>query len=450
VLAGTEGDGKGANIKLVNNRGYSVVVNPVPGATVSSRSHGGVHDVIVRSLEDRDDAVYVPGGGHVTFHLDDPLPPSQVFGVGPTHLSMLADIFAPVATKMLSHVSNAKSPAKVATKLPPHMSNAKSPAKVVAAQGAWLLAATDCLLKRADDGPRSLNDLEGLAAVVRDCLNTASAAWPELAKIVRKLDVPLLVAETASKLGNALLDLSVLNNRRFLTFTFTPVRMGAQSKPRTQPASPPTQPDTDSPPVCTAGDRDNDGICDEVDTCTGGGADLEPTAITYDASVVQAGQRVHFDSGVENQGALDSGVFNIKWLVDGQEVGAYGSHAGVPAKSTVMDSNSQFTWTFDSPGTYKLTFAVDVDDHVQCEANESDNVRYKTVQVQQAAKEEPEEAAPTTEETPTTEPSETQTSAPTETATALTPEPSEAAKATTAPGTTPSASVPFYTLAPTP
>ena len=62
----------------------------------------------------------------------------------------------------------------------------------------------------------------------------------------------------------------------------------------------------------------------------------------------------------------------------------------------------------------------------------------------------PEEAAPTTEETPTTEPSETPTSAPTETATASTPEPSEAAKATTAPETTPSASVPFYTLAPTP
>jgi hypothetical protein len=324
---------------------------------------------------------------------------------------------------------------------------------MVAAQGAWLLATTDCLLKRADDGPRSLTDFEGLAAVVRDCLNTASAAWPQLAKIVHALNVPLLVAETANKLGNALLDLSVLNNRRFLTFTFTLVRTDrAQSQqPRTQPARPPTQPDTDSPPVCTAGDTDKDGVCDDVDTCTGGGADLEPTAITYDVSVVQAGQSVYFDSGVENQGAVDSGVFNIKWLVDGQEVGAYGSHAGVPAKSTVMDGNSQFTWTFDSPGTYKLTFAVDADDHVQCEANESDNVRYKTVEVQRAAnEEEPEEAAPTPEETPTTEPSETRTSAPTETTTASTPEPSEAAKASTAPGTTPSASVPFYTLAPTP
>ena len=156
-------------------------------------------------------------------------------------------------------------------------------------------------------------------------------------------------------------------------------------QPVTRPARPPTQPDTDSPPVCTAGDRDNDGVCDDVDTCTGGGADLEPTAITFDVSVVQAGQSVYFDSGVENQGAVDSGVFSIKWLVDGQEVGAYGGHDGVPAKSTVMDGNSQFTWTFDSPGTYELTFAVDADDHVQCEANESDNVRHKTVQVQQAA-----------------------------------------------------------------
>jgi CARDB len=177
------------------------------------------------------------------------------------------------------------------------------------------------------------------------------------------------------------------------------------------------------------------------------------TARAHDLFVFrpQAGQSVYFDSGVENQGAVDSGVFAIKWLVDGQEVGAYGSHDGVPAKSTVMDGNSQFTWTFDSPGTYKLAFALDADDHVPCEANESDNVRYKTVQVQQAAnEEEPEETAPTPEETPTTEPSETPTSAPTETTTAPTPEPSEAAKASTAPGTTPSSPVPFYTLAPTP
>jgi subtilase family serine protease len=97
--------------------------------------------------------------------------------------------------------------------------------------------------------------------------------------------------------------------------------------------------------------------------------------------LVYAGEQVDFDSGVENRGAVDTGVFNVKWLVDGQDVGAYGSHAGVPAKSTVMDGNSQFTWTFDSPGTHKVTFVVDVDDHVPCEANESDNARSKTVYV---------------------------------------------------------------------
>jgi hypothetical protein len=52
-------------------------------------------------------------------------------------------------------------------------------------------------------------------------------------------------------------------------------------------------------------------------------------------------------------------------------------------------------------------------------------------------------------ETPTTEPRETQTSAPTETATAPAPEASQAVEPTRAPETTPSAPVPFYTLAPT-
>ena len=67
---------------------------------------------------------------------------------------------------------------------------------------------------------------------MQGCLDTASAAWPQLGRIVDKLGVPFLVAQTASKLGNALLDLSVLNERRFLTFTFTSLGTGgAQPKP---------------------------------------------------------------------------------------------------------------------------------------------------------------------------------------------------------------------------
>ncbi|WP_374971538.1 CARDB domain-containing protein [Terrabacter sp. BE26] len=104
--------------------------------------------------------------------------------------------------------------------------------------------------------------------------------------------------------------------------------------------------------------------------------DLVPTAITVNGAVpgaaLQAGKSVHFDSGVRNQGSADSGVFNIRWLVDGRDVGAYGSHAGVPANTTVLDGNSQFDWTFTAAGSYTVTFAVDVDNHV-AESNESNN-----------------------------------------------------------------------------
>jgi subtilase family serine protease len=84
------------------------------------------------------------------------------------------------------------------------------------------------------------------------------------------------------------------------------------------------------------------------------------------------GGTVFFDSGVQNTGAVDSDVFAIKWFVNNQEVGAYGSHAEVPASQTVTDDNSQFSWTFDSPGTYSVTYTVDVDNHIE-ESNEEDN-----------------------------------------------------------------------------
>jgi len=57
----------------------------------------------------------------------------------------------------------------------------------------------------------------------------------------------------------------------------------------------------------------------------------------------------------------------------------YGSHAGVPANSTVLDGNSQFSWVATA-GTHTITFAVDVDNHV-VEANESNNSRPVTVTV---------------------------------------------------------------------
>ena len=85
-------------------------------------------------------------------------------------------------------------------------------------------------------------------------------------------------------------------------------------------------------------------------TVTGGGRsgsggstakpDIAPTAIRYDQQKTQVNTKIYFDSGIVNNGGADTEVFNIKWFVDGKEVGAYGSHAGVPAGTEVLDGNS--------------------------------------------------------------------------------------------------------------
>ena len=62
----------------------------------------------------------------------------------------------------------------------------------------------------------------------------------------------------------------------------------------------------------------------------------------------------------------------IKWFVDGREVGAYGSHASVPAGATVMDGNSQFDWSFPAAGSYTVEFRVDADNQVT-ESDENDD-----------------------------------------------------------------------------
>jgi hypothetical protein len=106
--------------------------------------------------------------------------------------------------------------------------------------------------------------------------------------------------------------------------------------------------------------------------------DLVPTAIKFDGAAAALGTKIHFDSGIKNIGGQDTGVFNIKWFVDGKEVGAYGSHEGIPAGATVLDGNSQFDWTFNTPGKHTITFTVDVDNHV-AESNEKNNSYSVTV-----------------------------------------------------------------------
>lgn len=104
--------------------------------------------------------------------------------------------------------------------------------------------------------------------------------------------------------------------------------------------------------------------------------DLAPTTIKYDKGKTQIGTKIYFDSGIANKGGTATEVFNIKWFVDGKEVGAYGSHAGVPAGAEVLDGNSQFEFAFPQPGTYKVEFRVDADDFVDesDEGNNSTNV----------------------------------------------------------------------------
>jgi hypothetical protein len=112
--------------------------------------------------------------------------------------------------------------------------------------------------------------------------------------------------------------------------------------------------------------------------------DLEPTEITFDSSEAVVGRRIHFDSGVRNLGGTGTGAFNIKWFVDGREVGAYGSHNGVGPSETVMNGNSQFDWTFDSAGAHQVTFLVDADSFV-ADADRSNNSTTVTVNVKGAS-----------------------------------------------------------------
>jgi CARDB len=111
------------------------------------------------------------------------------------------------------------------------------------------------------------------------------------------------------------------------------------------------------------------------------GPDLQPTAIKYDASTIRSENTLHFDAGIKNNGQKKTRSFNVKWVVDGKDVGAYGSHAGIPGETSVLDGNSQFDWTPKNAGTHEITFTVDTDNHV-AETKESNNSQRVTVTVE--------------------------------------------------------------------
>lgn len=91
-------------------------------------------------------------------------------------------------------------------------------------------------------------------------------------------------------------------------------------------------------------------------------AELSPTPIIT-SGTLEVGQTLLFDSGVANTGEASSGIFNVKWLVDGQEVGAYGLHESLEAGETKLDGNSAYSWVAEL-GEHSITFIVDVDNHV--------------------------------------------------------------------------------------
>lgn len=109
-------------------------------------------------------------------------------------------------------------------------------------------------------------------------------------------------------------------------------------------------------------------------------ADLKPTPISYFPTAIHSGDTVSFDSGIQNIGNASSGIFNVRWLVDGQDVGAYGSHENVPAYSNIIHGNSKFDWKAVD-GMHTITFVVDADNYV-VEFDENNNKTHITAAVQ--------------------------------------------------------------------
>jgi hypothetical protein len=85
----------------------------------------------------------------------------------------------------------------------------------------------------------------------------------------------------------------------------------------------------------------------------------------------KAGEKVHFETCVENFGDQASGDFNIAWYVSGERLG-YGRHKSVPARTRVCaygggsEGNSFFDWTApnDPGGSRIIKWEVDTDHQV--------------------------------------------------------------------------------------
>jgi PKD repeat protein len=81
---------------------------------------------------------------------------------------------------------------------------------------------------------------------------------------------------------------------------------------------------------------------------------------------------------LRNVGPAASAAFNVKWFVDGVQVG-YGRHAPLASGATSTD-NVQFTWTPASAGMHTLRFEADVDGEI-VEVEETNNAFQRSFEV---------------------------------------------------------------------
>ncbi len=91
----------------------------------------------------------------------------------------------------------------------------------------------------------------------------------------------------------------------------------------------------------------------------------------------QAGEMVTVFAVLKNLGGEPTPVFNIKWYLDGAEVG-YGSHASLSSGST-SSGNVRYDWHV-TEGSHTLKFVADCDGGVN-ESNEGNNNRQESVSV---------------------------------------------------------------------
>lgn len=74
---------------------------------------------------------------------------------------------------------------------------------------------------------------------------------------------------------------------------------------------------------------------------------------------------------VQNLGDVNSDAFNIKWFVDGAQVG-FGSHVKIPKNTTMNNDNDELQHTFPDSGPHLIQYVIDVGNSV-VESNEENN-----------------------------------------------------------------------------